>query len=242
MVDFLKLGIDINQGDPSIKEYLMDISWISDNPRVNVDRLLAGEDDAVSPADDESVLTLSDGSTVPAAKLEEILKKHLEAVEHVMVVGSGKEFLSCMLTLKTKGSEAVAQGEYPAALGPAKDERFQDVLASRFQDVLPLAQDFNLALALSEDELAQDALALAQQVGSDATTVQDARKCSKFLDEGLQPLFAKANAEINLSTQQVAILLQMSSSTARPCLQMLYPTCRQHGHYMLAMTLMFDYY
>ena len=218
MVDFLKLGIDINQGDPSIKEYLMDISWISDNPRVNVDRLLAGEDDAVSPADDESVLTLSDGSTVPAAKLEEILKKHLEAVEHVMVVGSGKEFLSCMLTLKTKGSEA------------------------RFQDVLPLAQDFNLALALSEDELAQDALALAQQVGSDATTVQDARKCSKFLDEGLQPLFAKANAEINLSTQQVAILLQMSSSTARPCLQMLYPTCRQHGHYMLAMTLMFDYY
>ena len=152
----------------------MDISWISDNPRVNVDRLLAGEDDAVSPADDESVLTLSDGSTVPAAKLEEILKKHLDTVAQVMVVGSGKEFLSCMLTLKTKGSEAVAQGEYPAALGPAKDE------------------------------LAQDALALAQQFGSDATTVLKARTCSKFRGEGLLPLFAKANAEIKLSTQQVA--------------------------------------
>lgn len=127
--------------------------------------------------DDETILKLSDGSTVPAANLEKILKKHLDAVEHVMVVGSGKEFLSCMLTLKTKGSEAAARGEDPAALGPAKDE------------------------------LAQDALALAQQFGSDATTVLKARTCSKFRGEGLLPLFAKANAEIKLSTQQVGILL-----------------------------------
>lgn len=79
--------------------------------------------------DDETELKLNDGSTVPAANLEKILKKYLDAVEHVMVVGSGKEFLSCMLTLKTKGSEAAARGEDPAALGPAKDELAADSLA-----------------------------------------------------------------------------------------------------------------
>jgi len=78
--------------------------------------------------DDETELKLNDGSTVPAANLEKILKKYLDAVEHVMVVGSGKEFLSCMLTLKTKGSEAAARGEDPAALGPAKDELAADSL------------------------------------------------------------------------------------------------------------------
>jgi len=128
---------------------------------------------AEAEEDDESLLQLNDNSTVPAANLEKILKKHLDAVEHVMVVGSGKEFLSCMLTLKTKGSEAAARGEDPAALGPAKDE------------------------------LAADSLALAQLFGSDATTVLKARTCSKFRGEGLLPLFAKANAQIKLSSQQV---------------------------------------
>ena len=123
--------------------------------------------------DDEGTLVLVDGSTVPAKQLEVILKKHLDAVEHVMVVGSGKEFLSCMLTLKTKGSEAAARGEDPASLGPAKDE------------------------------LAQEALELAQAKGSEATTVLKARTCSKFRGEGLLPLFAKANAEIKMSAQQV---------------------------------------
>jgi len=128
---------------------------------------------AEAEEDDESLLQLNDKSTVPAANLEKILKRHLDAVEHVMVVGSGKEFLSCMLTLKTKGSEAAARGEDPAALGPAKDE------------------------------LAADSLALAQAFGSEATTVLKARTCSKFRGEGLLPLFAKANAEIKLSSQQV---------------------------------------
>jgi hypothetical protein len=31
----------------------------------------------------------------------QILKEHLPAVAHVMVVGSDKKFLSCLLTLKT---------------------------------------------------------------------------------------------------------------------------------------------
>jgi hypothetical protein len=123
--------------------------------------------------DDETILTLSDGTTVPAINLERILKKNLDAVEHVMVVGSGMDFLSCMLTLKTKGSEAAARGEDPASLGPAKDE------------------------------LSDAALALAQQHASEATTVLKARTCSKFRGEGLLPLFAKANAEIKLQAQQV---------------------------------------
>eukprot|EP00918_Siedleckia_nematoides_P055495 GHVU01121063.1.p1 GENE.GHVU01121063.1~~GHVU01121063.1.p1 ORF type:complete len:213 (+),score=49.08 GHVU01121063.1:23-640(+) len=123
--------------------------------------------------DDESILKLSDGSTVPAADLEKILKKHLDAVEYVMVVGSGKDFLSCMLTLKTKGSEAVARGEDPAALESAKDE------------------------------LAKEALELAQRFNSPATRVLDARQCQKFRGEGLLPLFAKANAEIKQGAQQV---------------------------------------
>ena len=58
--------------------------------------------------DDETILKLNDGSTVPAKQLEEVLKRHLDAVEHVMVVGSNKGFLSCILALKTKGSEAEA--------------------------------------------------------------------------------------------------------------------------------------
>jgi len=123
--------------------------------------------------DDESILKLSDGSTVPAADLEKILKKHLDAVEYVMVVGSGKDFLSCMLTLKTKGSEAVARGEDPAALESAKDE------------------------------LAKEALELAQRFNSPATRVLDARQCQKFKTEGVLPLFAKANAEIKQGAQQV---------------------------------------
>ena len=123
--------------------------------------------------DDESILKLSDGSTVPAADLEKILKKHLDAVEYVMVVGSGKDFLSCMLTLKTKGSEAVARGEDPAALESAKDE------------------------------LAAEALELAQRFRSPATRVLDARSCQRFRGEGLLPLFAKANAEIKQGAQQV---------------------------------------
>ena len=72
--------------------------------------------------DDESILELIDGSKVPAANIETVLKKHLAAAEHVMVVGSGKEFLSCIFTLKTKASEAAARGEDPASLGPAKDD------------------------------------------------------------------------------------------------------------------------
>jgi flagellar biosynthesis GTPase FlhF len=123
--------------------------------------------------DDETILKLVDGTTVPAEELEKILKKHLEAVEHVMVVGSGKDFLSCMLTLKTKGSEAVARGQDPAALESTKDE------------------------------LAKEALELAQRFGSTATRVIDARQCQKFRGEGLLPLFAKANAEIKQSAQQV---------------------------------------
>ena len=123
--------------------------------------------------DDETILKLVDGTTVPAEDLEKILKKHLEAVEHVMVVGSGKDFLSCMLTLKTKGSEAVARGQDPAALESTKDE------------------------------LAKEALELAQRFGSTATRVIDARQCQKFRGEGLLPLFAKANAEIKQSAQQV---------------------------------------
>jgi len=71
------------------------------------------------------------------------------------------------LTLKTKGSEAAARGEDPASLGPA------------------------------QDQLSGAALALAQQHGSEATTVLNARTCSKFRRDGLLPLFAKANAEIN---------------------------------------------
>ena len=127
--------------------------------------------------EDESMLKLTDGSEVPAAKIEAVLKKYLDAVEHVMVVGSGKEFLSCMLTLKTKGSEAAARGEDPAAMGPAKDE------------------------------LAAASLAFAQQHGSEATTVLEARTCSKFRGEGLLPHFTKANGEIQSSTQQVLTLL-----------------------------------
>jgi hypothetical protein len=46
--------------------------------------------------------------TVPAKQLEAVLKRHLKVVEHVMVVGSNKGFLSCILALKTKGSEAEA--------------------------------------------------------------------------------------------------------------------------------------
>ena len=123
--------------------------------------------------DDELMLKLTDGSEVSAADIEKVLKKYLDAVEHVMVVGSGKEFLSCMLTLKTKGSEAAAQGEDPAALGPAKDE------------------------------LAATSLAFAQQYGSEAKTALKARLCSKFRGEGLLPQFTKANSEIQSSTQQV---------------------------------------
>jgi hypothetical protein len=123
--------------------------------------------------DNETILTLSDGTTVPAINLEMILKKNLDAVEHVMVVGSGMNFLSCILTLKTKGSEAAARGEDPASLGPAKDD------------------------------LSGAALSLAQQHASEATTLVQARTCSKFRGEGLLSLFAKANAEIKLQAQQV---------------------------------------
>ena len=65
---------------------------------------------------------------MPAKQLEVILKKHLDAVEHVMVVASRKEFLSCMVTLKTKGSQAAARGEDPASMGPAEDELAQGAL------------------------------------------------------------------------------------------------------------------
>jgi hypothetical protein len=126
-------------------------------------------------ADHEVILTLSDGTTVPAINLERILKKNIDAVEHVIatVVGGGMDFLSCMLTLKTKGSEAAARGEDPASLGSEMDE------------------------------LSNAALALAQQHASDAQTVLKARTCSKFRGDGLLPLFAKANAEIKLHAQQV---------------------------------------
>ena len=119
----------------------------------------------------EDMLKLSDGTTVPAIDIERILKMHLDVAEHVMVVGSGCDILCCMLTLKTKVSEAAASGEDP--LGTAKDE------------------------------LSDAALALARQHGSEATTVHKARTCSKFCVEGLLPLIAKANAEINVSVQQV---------------------------------------
>ena len=124
-------------------------------------------------ADHEVILTLSDGTTVPAINLERILKKNIDAVEHVIVVGGGMDFLSCMLTLKTKGSEAAARGEDRASLGSEMDE------------------------------LSNAALALAQQHASDAQTVLKARTCSKFRGDGLLPLFAKANAEIKLHAQQV---------------------------------------
>ena len=65
---------------------------------------------------------------MPAKQLEVILKKHLDAVEHVMVVASRKEFLSCMVTLKTKGSQAAARGEDPASMGPSEDELAQGAL------------------------------------------------------------------------------------------------------------------
>lgn len=61
--------------------------------------------------DDESILHLNDGTTCPASELEAILKKHLPAVQHLMVVGSKRQMLSCMLTLKTLGSEAVEAGQ-----------------------------------------------------------------------------------------------------------------------------------
>ena len=137
--------------------------------------------------DDEAILKLMDGTTVPAKELEKVLKKHLEAVEHVMVVGSGKDFLSCMLTLKTKGSEAVARGQDPAALESAKDE------------------------------LAKEALELAQRFGSTATRVVDARQCQKFRGEGLLPLFAKANAEIKQSAQQVLGAVSLGVAALRAC-------------------------
>jgi hypothetical protein len=122
----------------------------------------------------EDMLKLSDGTTVPAIDIERILKMHLDvAAEHVMVVGSGCDILCCLLTLKTKVSEAAASGEDP--LGSAKDE------------------------------LSDTALALARQHGSEATTVHKARTCSKFCVEGLLPLIANANAEINASVQQVLL-------------------------------------
>ncbi len=144
------------------------------SPTENDEAILTLSDGTTVPTeDDEAILTLSDGTTVPAINLERILKKNLDAVEHVMVVGGGMDFLSCMLTLKTKGSEAATRGEDPASLGPAKDE------------------------------LSDAALALAQQHESEAKTTLQARTCSKFRGEGLLPLFAKANAEIKLQAQQV---------------------------------------
>ena len=136
--------------------------------------------------DNETILTLSDGTTVPAINLEMILKKNLDAVEHVMVVGSGMDFLSCMLTLKSKGSEAAVRGEDPASLGPAKDD------------------------------LSGAALSLAQQHASEATTVLMARTCSKFRSEGLLPLFAKANTEIKLQAQQVLPFLPCCAPLVGP--------------------------
>ena len=124
--------------------------------------------------DDESVLELTDGSQVPAANIETVLKKHLTAAEHVMVVGSGKEFLSCILFLKTKGSEA--RGHDPNSLGPAKDD------------------------------LAPASVAFAQQCGSEATTVSEARMCSKFRGEGLWQHVSKANGDAPSFSQKVLVL------------------------------------
>jgi C-terminal processing protease CtpA/Prc len=125
-----------------------------------------------SDEDDETILKLNDGTTVPAKELETVLKRHLKAVEHVMVVGSNKEFLSCILALKTKGSEAEARGEDPADLGQ------------------------------SQNDLVAETLELVSSCGSDATTVAKARTDAKFRSEGLLPLFSKANAEIKVSSQQ----------------------------------------
>jgi long-subunit acyl-CoA synthetase (AMP-forming) len=66
--------------------------------------------------DDEREITLSDGRKVAAARLEEVLRKHLDSVAYVMVIGSGKPFLSCMLTLKTNGSEAAERGQDPKSV------------------------------------------------------------------------------------------------------------------------------
>mmetsp|Transcript_635 Transcript_635/g.1687 ORF Transcript_635/g.1687 Transcript_635/m.1687 type:complete len:1235 (-) Transcript_635:72-3776(-) len=66
--------------------------------------------------DDETFISLHDGRSVEAKQLEEVLKKHLDAVAYVMVIGSGKPFLSCMLTLKTNGSEAAERGEDPKSV------------------------------------------------------------------------------------------------------------------------------
>ncbi|EKX47485.1 hypothetical protein GUITHDRAFT_137635 [Guillardia theta CCMP2712] len=82
---------------------------------------------AETDEDDESVLKLSDGSKVEAINLEKVLLRHLDAVAHVMVVGSGKEFLSCMLVLKTKGSEAAERGEDPSTI-PDKDDLAEPAL------------------------------------------------------------------------------------------------------------------
>ena len=89
-----------------------------------------------------------------------------------MVVGSNKGFLSCILALKTKGSEAEARGEDPADLGQ------------------------------SQYDLVAETLELVSSCGSDATTVAKARTDAKFRSEGLLPLFSKANAEIKVSSQQ----------------------------------------
>ena len=77
------------------------------------------------------------------------------------------------LTLKTKGSEAVARGQDLASLESTKDK------------------------------LAREALELAQLFGSTVTRVIDARHRQKFCGEGLLSLFAKANAEIKQPAQKV---------------------------------------
>ena len=145
-------------------------------PRMMPEMPIPHAGDLESVPDDHSVLKLSDGSNVRAADLEKILKKHLQAAEHVMVVGSGQDFLACIITLKTKGSEAVARGEDASTLGA------------------------------TQYDLTQEALELAQRHGSDGTTVQEVRQCKKFRGQGMLPLFAKANAEIQQKPQQVGLV------------------------------------
>jgi len=55
--------------------------------------------------DDESMLKLADGSTCAAADIEAMVLQQIPAIEHAMVVGSGRPKLCCVLTLKTSDAD-----------------------------------------------------------------------------------------------------------------------------------------
>merc|ERR1711871_1326577 len=51
--------------------------------------------------DDEAILTLNDGSAAMASEIELAVSQQLPAIQNAVVFGSGRPFLSCLLTLKT---------------------------------------------------------------------------------------------------------------------------------------------